>query len=156
MEVLEAKSSVRYLLYSTTGPSKHILLYNLQSVSLRIVILSHNFKFQLPPLHSYQYSSWNILCNNRTDVSFVRNSSPCQVCILCHIDIKYRGYNKYRLRYTFYILSFTGRCSFYCDMFRLSQNIFRQYKYDFMKVIIPITDPLFLALINFSHIWFWL
>jgi hypothetical protein len=46
-------------------------------------------------------------------------------------------YYKYRLSNTFYILSFIGRCYFYCGMFRFSRTIFRQYTYDFMKIIIP-------------------
>jgi hypothetical protein len=39
------------------------------------------------------------------------------------------------------------RCSFYCDMFRFSRTIFRQYTrtFDFTKIIIPTTDPLYVC-----------
>jgi hypothetical protein len=68
---------------------------------------------------------------------------------------------KYLLHNTFYVLSFIERCSLYCDMFPFNRNIFRQYAYYFMKMIIPAKDPLFLwGLINclyyklFCHILF--
>jgi hypothetical protein len=55
-------------------------------------------------------------------------SASCSNCSYC----------KYRLRNTFYVLSFIGRCSFYYEMFRVSRTIFRQYTYDFMFIYLYI------------------
>jgi hypothetical protein len=58
-------------------------------------------------------------------------------------------YYKYCLCNIFYVLSFIARCCSYCDMFRFGRTIFRQYTYNFTKIIVPKTDQLFWGLIDF-------
>jgi hypothetical protein len=78
---------------------------------------------------------------NLSKIAYIQNKFP----LILSTKISHSGYYKYRVRNSYYVLSFNGRCTIYWDMFRFNRTILKQYAYDFTKTIIPATDPLFLG-----------